>query len=124
MKLHDNCANSAINLSSSIKRCNKSTSSASKVVFQKKSSFIQFLYASMKPLTRKQPLNSTNNILEVQKGQNGSSGTDNGTILGSKAKKMRRYRANLKSDPERLEKARKKDRERKRAARANLKHEI
>ena len=78
----------------------------------------------MKPLTRKQPLSSTNNILEVQKEQNGSNRTDNGTILGSKAKKMRRYRANLKSDPERLEKARKKDRERKRAARANLKHEI
>ena len=78
----------------------------------------------MKPLTRKQPLSSTNNILEVQKEQNGSNRTNNGTILGSKAKKMRRYRANLKSDPERLEKARKKDRERKRAARANLKHEI
>ena len=78
----------------------------------------------MKPLTRKQPLSSTNNIKEVQKEQNGSSRPDNGTILGSKAKKIRRYRANLKSDPERLEKARKKDRERKRAARANLKHEI
>ena len=69
----------------------------------------------MKTITRSQSVNN-NKELEML----GS----NVPQSSKKAEKMRRYRANLKSDPERLENARKKDRERKKAARAKLRQKI